>query len=105
MTVGGYNRRMSSQSDPLFCDRCSIQLEPGRGNFYVIKIEAVADPSPPIFDAPDAEKDATKEIQRLVEESSEYSAQELMDQVYRRLTIFLCLSCYSRWIENPSGDA
>ena len=31
---------------PLFCDRCSSELVPGKGNFYVVKIEAVADPSP-----------------------------------------------------------
>ena len=28
--------------------------------------------------------------------------QELMDQVYRRLTIHLCGDCYRVWIEDPA---
>ena len=32
------------------------------------------------------------------------SEQEMMDQVYRKLTISLCTACYARWIENPAGD-
>jgi hypothetical protein len=29
------------------------------------------------------------------------SGQEAMDQVYRRVTVYLCGPCYRRWIENP----
>ena len=87
---------------PRFCDRCSTELVPGTGNFYVIKIEAVADPSPPIFDEEDLEIDTMKEIDRLIEETRELSEQELLDQVYRRVTIFLCLRCFNEWIENPA---
>jgi hypothetical protein len=31
------------------------------------------------------------------------SAQEAMDQVYRRLTIHLCATCFRSWIESPAG--
>ena len=88
---------------PLFCDRCCSELVPGKGSFYAVKIEAVADPSPPIFDEEDLERDTLKEIDRLIEETKELSEQELLDQVYRRVTIYLCFRCFNLWIENPTG--
>jgi hypothetical protein len=30
------------------------------------------------------------------------SERELMDQVFRRLTIHLCGTCYRQWIEDPT---
>jgi len=94
---------MTSDQAPLFCDRCSAELVPGRGDFYVVKIEAVADPSPPVFDEGDLDKNLRKEIDELIDDARELSRQELLDQVYRRVTIFLCLRCYRQWIENPAG--
>jgi len=87
----------------LFCHRCGAVLEPGKGNFYVVRIEAFADPTPP--DIPDADQcpDPGAEIDRLIDEMRNMSEQELMDQVYRRLTIHLCGTCYADWIENPAG--
>jgi hypothetical protein len=93
-----------TSGDPTFsCDRCSAELVPGKGNFYVVKIEAVADPWPPAFDEEDRGKDLRQEIDRLIDEARGLTEQELLDQVYRRETIFLCLRCYSQWIENPAG--
>ena len=88
----------------LFCHRCGAILTPGQGDFYVARIEAFADPTPPNvsreqFDA----IDPSKEIDRLIEQLRDVSEQELMDQVYRRLTIHLCGPCYRKWIENPAG--
>ena len=95
---------METDESPLFCDRCSTQLVPGKGNFYVVNIEAVADPSPPNIDVEEGlDQDPRTEIHQLVEEMRDLSQQELMDQVYRRVTIFLCLRCYTEWIENPAG--
>ena len=95
--------RMSDDHTPLFCDRCSQELVPGKGDFYVVKIEAEADPSPPLFDEEDLDKDPRREIERLIEESRDLSQQELLDQVYRRVMVYLCLRCYNEWIENPVG--
>ena len=94
---------MQEDESPLFCDRCCRILLPGKGDFYVVKIEAVADPSPPIFDEDDLDKDPRQEIERLLGEMRDLSQQELMDQVHRRVTIYLCHRCYNRWIENPAG--
>jgi len=88
---------------PIFCNRCARELHPGRGNFYVIRIEAVADPSPPEFTEEDLQRNAGAEIARLIEQMRDLSEQELMDQVYRRLILYLCRPCYEHWIENPTG--
>lgn len=89
-------------ADPLFCDRCRCTLHSGEGNFYVVKIEAMADPSPPTVDEPP--EDIAGEIERLIEQVEQHSERELMDQVHRRLTLHLCRPCYQDWIENPTGS-
>ena len=88
---------------PIFCDRCSAELRPGRGNFYVVKIEAVADPSSPEISDEDLRQDHAQEIGRLFSQMRELSEQELLDSVYRRVTVYLCARCYRKWIENPTG--
>ena len=93
----------SEHASPLFCDRCFQELEPGRGDFYLIRIEAFADPTPPVFDEQDLRRDIRGELRELVEQLEDLSAQESMDQVHRRLTIYLCGPCYRLWIENPAG--
>src|SRR5262245_28381617 len=87
------------QAEPLFCDRCSVELRPGAGNHYVIKIEAFADPTPPSFSGEESPGDVGREIERVIAQTQHLSEQELMDQVYRRLTLFLCGPCYRHWIE------
>jgi hypothetical protein len=32
------------------------------------------------------------------------SEREAMDQVFRRLTIYMCGPCYRQWIEDPTGQ-
>ena len=96
---------MSGGHVHLVCHRCGQELTPGEGNLYVVRIEAFADPTPPDLSAEElAELDTAAEIDRLIEQMKGMSEQELMDQVYRRLTIHLCGACYARWIENPAGD-
>ena len=87
----------------LLCHSCGCELTPGDGSFYIVRIEAFADPTPPNLTADDLADDIDAEIERLIEQMKGRSEQELMDQVYRRLTIHLCSRCYSRWIENPAG--
>jgi len=87
----------------LFCHRCGAHLEPGRSDFYVVRIEAFADPTPPHIEPGELDVDYGAEFARLIEQMEGMSEQELMDQVHRRLTIHLCGPCYRRWIENPAG--
>ncbi len=77
-------------------------MRPGEGNFYVARIEAFADPTPPNLTEADLAVDIDEIIEQILEEIRYMSEAELMDQVYRRLTIHLCGACYAEWIENPA---
>jgi hypothetical protein len=88
---------------PLLCSRCARSVHPGRGDHYLVRIEAVADPAPPVFTEEDLAIDFDEEFKRLVEQASRLTAAEAMHQVYRRVILILCVSCYARWIENPTG--
>ncbi len=92
----------AASGTPLFCARCAAELQPGTGTFYQVTIEAVADPSPPV-----ATDESADELRRRIEETiaqlAGTSAQEALDQVYRRLVLHLCGPCYRVWIENPAG--
>ena len=87
----------------LFCHRCGAVLKPGVGNFYVVKIEAFADPTGPNLTEADMNVDINNAIEDILEKIRNTSETELMDQVYRRLTIHLCEKCYAEWIENPAS--
>jgi hypothetical protein len=107
---GKGRRRIASMSEPemtdespLMCHRCGAELEPGKGDFYVVKIEAFADPTPPDFSEEDLYRDAKAEIGRLIEQMEGLTEQEAMDQVYRRVFLHLCGRCYRQWIEDPTG--
>jgi len=66
---------------PVACQRCGVELRLGRGTCYLINIEAMADPSPPQLDFNDFPADLNKAFRDVLEELSELSAQEAMDQV------------------------
>jgi hypothetical protein len=82
------------------CFRCAKALRLGVDNCYLIKVEALADPSPPIVSS---DVDIRRRIENLIEQMADLSPQEAMDQVYRRLSFYLCEPCYRHWIENPVG--
>ncbi len=95
---------MSAPDPPLpTCDRCSASLHPGRGEFYLVSIVAVADPSPPIITESDLAGDVRREIDLLLKRLEGMGTLEAVDQVYRRKFLQLCTSCYRRWIEDPTG--
>lgn len=95
---------MRDKNSVLFCHRCGAELTPGEGNFYVVMIEAFADPTPPKISQEDLEDiDINAEIEKIIEQARGMSQAELMDQVYRKMTIYLCACCYADWIENPAG--
>ena len=98
-------KKVSSDPGQLLCHRCGALLTPGEGSFYVVRIEAFADPTPPDLDADESIADFATEWERLLDQMRDMSEQELMDQVYRRMTIQLCASCYARWIEDPVSQA
>lgn len=87
---------------PLLCTRCLMTLVPGRGEFYVVTIDAVADPTPPIIDEEQLRRDHRRNWRELLAALQDTSPREAMDQVHRRVVIHLCNACYQVWIENPA---
>ena len=94
----------SSDVGPIFCARCAAELTPGEGNFFVVRIEAVADPTPPNIDLETLVRDHRREMERLLDEMRGLSAQEAMDQIYRHLILYLCGPCCRNWFEDPVGE-
>ena len=104
VTENDHNPPPPSKGDVhLFCHRCGVELRPGKGNFYVVRIEAFADPTPEDISPGEEYLDPGEEIDRLIRQMHGMSERELMDQVYRLLTLHLCGPCYAAWIENPAG--
>ena len=95
------SEHVPSDDTPLLCARCGVELKPGTGDFYVVRIEAMADPSPPRFSENDLKHDSRAEIERLIDQMRDLSEQELLDQVYRRLVFYFCGPCHRQWIEDP----
>lgn len=88
---------------PLCCERCARTLTPGVGDFYVVRITAVADPAPPHFTEEDLDSDLDEELVRLYDQIERLSEQELLEEVYRRRVLYLCTACFRVWIERPAG--
>ena len=87
----------------LICHRCGAQLTAGDGSFYIVNIEAFADPTPPRIDTDEPIESIAADIDDLVRRMKDFSEQELMDQVYRRLTLTLCAPCHQTWMDNPTA--
>jgi hypothetical protein len=87
--------------DQLHCKRCSKEVHPGRGDYYLVRIDAVADPEPPIITQEDLDQDLGAEIERLIRGMKGLTEEQLERQVYRQKVIYLCVRCFNRWIENP----
>ena len=92
---------MTSDQPALSCQRCSTALRLGRGECYLVKIQAVADPTPPVITREELATDVGSEIQSLLAQLAGLSEQELMNQVYRREIFYLCTPCYRDWINDP----
>jgi hypothetical protein len=95
---------VSTTDTVLICDRCGTPLHPGTGDFFQVHILAVADPSPPVVSGNEEPAELRRKIENLLAEMQSLSPQEAMDQVYRRVIIYLCNACYHPWIENPAGS-
>lgn len=93
----------SANSHDLICHRCGALLTPGEGSFYIVRIDAIADPSPPDLESSESPADLAAEWERLLDQMRDMSEQELMDQVHRRVTLQLCTACYRPWIEDPAA--
>ncbi len=104
MACGSMHDETTISNLDLLCHRCGALLTAGKGSFYVVKIEAFADPTAPRLDTDEPLAEISADIDALIEQMGDLSEQELMDQVYRRVVVLLCRPCYEPWIEDPTGS-
>ncbi|HEY4328241.1 MAG TPA: hypothetical protein VGN88_00795 [Phycisphaerae bacterium] len=90
-------------SPPPICQKCGTLLTPGKGDFYIVRLEAFAENSPPVITKEDLAKDHRKEMKKIAAQLQAVFPQEAMDMVHRQISFCLCTPCYKLWIENPTG--
>ena len=86
------------------CARCSQVLIPGSGDFFVVRIVVVADPSPPDLDDAMSTAEIQRELQELYRQLEGVSAHDARNEVYRALKLHMCAGCFKAWYENPTGS-
>lgn len=67
-------------------------------------MDVFADPSMPPMDNGDmTESDFDQEMQKLIEEVRDLTADDLQDQVHRRFEYRICRPCQFQFLANPLG--
>ncbi len=87
---------------PPACELCGRELAPA--GHYVVRIDVFADPAAP--EMSEAELNATDfdaEIDDLLKEMENMTAEELQDQVHRRFEYRICPNCQRRYLRDPLG--
>ncbi len=76
-----------------FCAKCGQAFYEGSVK-YMVHIKILSD-----FDGfiPCSEKDSSKEIQRLLKEMETMDVQELEDDVYQELSVYMCVHCKKKF--------
>jgi hypothetical protein len=88
--------------EPIACDLCGKQIPPHL--HYVVRIDVFADPSIPDMSAEElAAMDADATFEKLIEQMKHASAQELEDQVFKRVEYRICRACQREFLANPLG--
>lgn len=86
----------------IVCDLCQRPV-PAHAH-YIVRIEVLADPSlPPLTQKEIDECDFDETLRELLAQMKDMTAEELQDQVYRKLEFRLCRLCQIRYLANPLG--
>lgn len=84
------------------CDLCDRPVPPH--GHYVVRIDVFADPAMPAVTSEEmAEADYQQAMAELIKQMSGMSADDLEDQVARRMEFKLCRPCQMRFLANPLG--
>ncbi len=70
---------------------------------YVVRIDVFADPTTAPIDTSDEQNDPDVVIPALLEQMEKMSAEELQDQVHRRIEFRICCRCQPHYLANPLG--
>lgn len=94
---------MTNTERTRLCERCLTEVPEGKGEFFEVRVEAVADPTPPVLESEELE-DLRSQYAELIEQLKNVSALEANNQVYRRRVWSLCNACLEAWLEDPFGN-
>ena len=93
---------MPSSPLRILCDLCDRPISPH--GHYIVRIDVFADPDMPAVTSEEmAEADYQQAMNELIEQMKGMSAEELQDQVHRRMEFKLCRPCQMRFLANPLG--
>ena len=93
---------------PESCELCGRELSPA--GHFVVRIDVFADPAiPPTTRDELSATDFDSQIDDLLEQMRNMTADELQDQVHRRFEYRICPKCHRRFLRDPlrgmrSGD-
>ena len=89
-------------AERVLCDMCGATVPPH--GFYVVRIDVFADPSIPEMSTEDLEEiDPEKTFAELLDQMKHMTAEELQDQVHRRVEFRICGRCHPVFLANPLG--
>lgn len=84
------------------CDRCKRELESDELRYAVrIEVSAAFDPRP--GDEADDDRDHLLEIQEILEQLENSSADDVSDEIHQELRYDLCPDCCRKLRKNPLG--
>ena len=86
--------------EALFCHRCGGLIQPGDGQHWQVRIEAVRDPT---MNLDAHEPLSSEELDNMFNDLEQMSAKQAMDSIYRRLQVHLCAACFEPWMYHPTG--
>jgi hypothetical protein len=96
----GYNQ--PTMAERILCDLCGSSV-PAHGH-YIVRMDIFADPSMPAMNTEDLEElDFDHQLDSLLEQMKQMSADDLQDDVHRRFEFRLCRACQRRFLANPLG--
>lgn len=86
------------------CNRCGREVVPGEAEFFVVRIEAFADPTPPEITEADLRRDHRRELEALLDRLRGLSERQALEQVYRRCNLVLCNRCCDEWFSQLPAE-
>lgn len=90
-----------NDSSRRLCDRCLGELKEGMGEFFEVRVQAVADPSAPVLDLENSAEELEREYEELVASLENLDPREALDQVVRFRNWTLCNRCFEAWFDDP----
>ena len=77
----------------------------GKGEFFEVRVAAVADPTPPVLDGEVDAEELRSQYAEIVEQLKNMSTLDANNQVIRQRIWTLCNACLEAWLEDPFANS